>query len=507
MFSWLKRLWSPKPAPWPPRPWPPPPSLVRPVSPPRGVASLHGEEEALFPLRSAVGLAQDGLPGHGGGVSMNRGGVDRAVAEWFASQEGLPLEICEIMARHWLIDKAIREPAESAIRQGYEIDSEDGAVLGILERADKEHEVSQRLQELVTSARRVGGAVGLFLTCPLLMDRSEYYEAPLNVEAVTYYGGIRVISASDVTPEPLAEEVSDPAHPRYMRPTYYRIGGVRYHHSHLITCTPYPVAYRLRAHYRFFGVPLPERIYSRVYNAERTADEAPLLALTKRLKTLGVDLRDLMESEGGIDLLKSNVNALREFADNSGVFVYDTGGSGSGMQQLDTSLADLDSVIMTQFQLVAAACEVPATKLLGTSPRGFDATGESEAENYRQHLEAIQTSFFEPLLHRHHEIVCALNSIPETPSITWAALDSPTAKEYAEIDSLNAGSLRGLVDSGIVSPNQARHILHNAKESVFYQHLHDDDLLSETDREIDALIAGLEGEVENGSGDEDDSEA
>ncbi len=35
--------------------------------------------------------------------------------------------------------------------------------------------------------------------------------------------------------------------------------------------------------YNYFGVSVPERIYERVYASERTANEAPQLAMTKRL--------------------------------------------------------------------------------------------------------------------------------------------------------------------------------------------------------------------------------
>ena len=38
----------------------------------------------------------------------------------------------------------------------------------------------------------------------------------------------------------------------------------------------------------------------------------------------------------------------------------------STVNQIDTSLADFDALIMTQFQLVAAIAEMPVTKLMKT---------------------------------------------------------------------------------------------------------------------------------------------
>lgn len=59
------------------------------------------------------------------------------------------------------------------------------------------------------------------------------------------------------------------------------------------------------------------------------------------------------------------LEALTQFRDNLGVMTKRLGDS---VQQIDTSLTDLDEVIMTQYQLLAAASCVPATKLLETQP-------------------------------------------------------------------------------------------------------------------------------------------
>jgi hypothetical protein len=93
---------------------------------------------------------------------------------------------------------------------------------------------------------------------------------------------------------------------------------------------------------------------------------------------------------------------------------------------------------MTQYQLDAAICEVPATKLLGTSPKGFGASGEYEEASYREFLEGIQQDV-QPLLERHHQLVMKsivapkLGVEPLEVSMQWAPLDSPTATEWADI--------------------------------------------------------------------------
>lgn len=413
-------------------------------------------------------------------------GIPDAIGDWFAAQGAVPARQAAWMSKHWLIDKAVSMPARDAVRQGWELDSENQELIDALQKRDRKCGIEFTLQDFVSSARRTGGAVALFHTCPSGEDETEYYEAPFNLDAVTEYSGISIIDASEAHGEVLGENISNPASLRYMQPEFYRIGNKRYHHSHVINCIPYPVADYLKATYGYFGQSIAERVYSRVYAAERTADEAPLLAMTKRLRALGVDLESVI-NDGGLETLIANVQGLQEMADNLGVFVYDTA-NGGGLTQLDTVLADLDATIMTMYQLVSAVVEVPATKLLGTSPKGFNATGESEAEDYRQTLETIQTIHMMPLLERHYAIECQLLGDSEGVTVTWMPLDSPTAAEYADIDSKNGQTVAALVAQMVLTPAQGAMILSQNKESMFFGHI---DQQGELDDDAESLLDDL----------------
>ncbi len=60
---------------------------------------------------------------------------------------------------------------------------------------------------------------------------------------------------------------------------------------------------------------------------------------------------------------------------------------------------------MTLWQVVAAGGNYPATKLLGTSPKGFGASGDYESENYHEFLETLQEFGASPMVERHHKLV------------------------------------------------------------------------------------------------------
>ncbi|HEI8522061.1 TPA: DUF1073 domain-containing protein, partial [Proteus mirabilis] len=125
--------------------------------------------------------------------------------------------------------------------------------------------------------------------------------------------------------------------------------------------------------------------------------------------------------------------------------------------------------IMTQYQLVASASNVPATKLLGTTPKGFNSTGEYEEANYREELESIQSNDLEELLQRHYDMLMRSDGLPVTEiSITWAPLDSPTAVESADIELKEAQTDVALASTGAIDGLDIRKKLASNKESSYY---------------------------------------
>lgn len=392
-------------------------------------------------------------------------GVPEAQASWYASQMFIGNNMCAVIAKHWLVDKACNMPARDAIRQGYDIDcdnDDDRAISKKLRKRDKKYRITHQLKELVHFGRVYGGRLALFIV--ETSNPKEWYENPFNIDGVTkgMYKGIKQIDPQWVTADLTDANIQDPASMDFYEPTYYVIGGRKYHKSHFIKFVPFPVPNVLKPLYNYFGVSVPERIYERVYASERTANEAPQLAMTKRLLTIG-----MADVEGMDELtIRQNILEFIEMRDNYGVQAV---GKEDVVQQFDTSLADLDATIMTQYQLVASASNVPATKLLGTTPKGFNSTGEYEEANYREELESIQSNDLEELLQRHYDMLMRSDGLPVTEiSITWAPLDSPTAVESADIELKEAQTDVALASTGAIDGLDIRKKLASNKASSYY---------------------------------------
>ena len=428
------------------------------------VPDILAEIKSAQPALDARYAQDDSSDGYPQFKALGAGGntVSDALIGWYASQGFIGHQLCGILAQHWLINKVCSMPGSDAIRKGYSIVSEDGddipeEAAKILKRMDRQMRVNQHMREFVRKGRIFGIRIAMFRVDS---TDAEYYEKPFNIDGVTpkSYKGIVQIDPYWVAPMLDQASASQPDSMHFYEPTHWMINGRKVHRSHLIIFRHAEPVDILKPQYLYGGVPLPQQIMERVYAAESTANEAPQLAQSKRTTVWLTDIEAFMADANNGGTKMSNWVATRN---NYGLKVGDK--EGDEMQQFDTALSDLDAVIMSQYQLVAAQAGVPATKLLGTTPKGFNATGEYEESNYHELLESLQEDDLTPFLERHHALVMKAYVEPAVPeavglqtSVNWNPLDTPTAKELADTNLVKAQTGAALIGAGVIDSEEER---------------------------------------------------
>jgi phage-related protein (TIGR01555 family) len=392
--------------------------------------------------------------------------VPEQLQQWFMAQSFIGYQACAIIAQHWLVDKACSMAGEDAIRNGWEISAVgDDAELSkedrdALRAYDVPFRVKANLAELDRFKNVFGIRVAIFVVDS---DDPKYYEKPFNIDGVTKgsYKGISQIDPYWMMPMMTAESTSDPSSIHFYDPEYWVISGKKYHRSHLVIARGPQPADILKPTYIFGGIPLTQRIYERVYAAERTANEAPLLSLSKRTTALHVDVEKAITNQ---EKFEQKLLFWIKYRDNHAVKVL---GKEETMEQFDTSLADFDAVIMNQYQLVSAIAKVPATKMLGTSPKGFNATGDFEEKSYHEELESIQEHTMAPMVERHYQILCKSLGISCQVEVVFNDVDSMTALKQAELNDKKAETNKKNIEMGAISPEEVRGQLRDDKHSGY----------------------------------------
>lgn len=422
--------------------------------------------ENAFPVvpdfKNAEGVAMDsGANGSSlkAAYTLQGSNLPQGIFAWYVSQGFIGHQACGIIAQNWLVDKACSMPAKDAVRKGYEItssqdDGMDEEKITELRSYDAEYKIDHNLVEFGKFRRVFGIRICMFdFRFSNLEEKKKFYENPFNIDGVKKgsYKGMSQVDPYWITPELDQDAAANPMSPDFYEPTWWQVNGIRIHRSHLIVTRYSEVVDTLKPSYLYGGMPLTQLIYERVYAAERTANEAPQLVMTKRLNMLKLDLTKAVANQKRFE---ERMQVATEYRDNYGILVTD---NDEEYSQLETALADVDAVIMTNYQLVAAVANQPVTKLMGTSPKGFNATGEFEMNDYHEMLESDQVDSLEPLLVRHYDLLSkSIFGEVYDFNIVWNPLKSMTDKDIAEVNEIKSRTDNALAMLGAIDGDDVR---------------------------------------------------
>lgn len=472
----------------------------------------------------------NGLAGHVGTGANAAQGVDTSVMVksiqddvWshYMGETYIGWQACAMLAQNDIIHLACNIPAEDAIACGFRFSFADNKE----DDADKDkdgHTDADELTDLVKETERLGitracvkmtynkRVFGTGVAIPVIKRGGKPLDMsrPFNTDGLRKgdeYIGFKVVDPYWLCPKFDLDSKTNPVSERYMQPTWYALpDGRLIHHTWFIKVDNVEPADILKPTYIYGGIPLTQQIYKRVWCAEKTANEAPLLAMSKRMLVVDADVEQIFKNREYVQRLMDTITRCRT---NWGVFFKRPG---TEMSQMDTTLTDFEECMMSQYQLVASIAQMPATKLLQTTPKGFNSTGEYEWKIYAQLLETLQATDYKPLIERHVEILTTIRGDRRKVTVVFNPVDAPTERERADIEATKANTRSTYVQNQILTADEVRNSLRNDMEGEFTgipienPELHEDNteevegLLRKIEREdADAEKGGEEGEHDN----------
>ena len=118
------------------------------------------------------------------------------------------------------------------------------------------------------------------------------------------------------------------------------------------------------------------------------------------------------------------------------------------------NVTGVDPLLLRVFTRLAAAADMPLTVLLGVSPAGLNATGESDIRIWYAKAEKAQR-LISPQARRLTSIIARHEGIAWGGSITWPALWTPTDKEAADLEKVQADTDAVRIQSSVLLPEEA----------------------------------------------------
>lgn len=413
---------------------------------------------------------------------------DKMAGAYYGFQCLDDFQLGNIYRSTWLGKKIIDIPAMDAVRKGRDWQAEQDQI-ELIEAEENRLAFWPKLLQAKTMARLWGGAAIYIGTRD--NDLSEPLDpARIGKAGITY---LTVVSRRDVTVGEVDQDVLSEFHGL---PKYFEVTGssatsmVRIHPSRLAIFVGAPFGDSLLSMGANYG--WGDSVLEAVYTAMKHADGAAanIASLIFEASIDVIRMPDLMmHLSAGPDYASRLVDRFTFAASikgNNRMLMLD---KDEEYERKQITFATLPEVMQTFLQMAAGAADIPVTRLLGQSPAGMSATGESDMLNYHDRIQSIQNLEMTPALHRLNEclIRSALGSRPPEVFYSWAPLKQMSEKELAEIGKMNADTANVLVTTGLFTPEELRTVVTNQLiESSFYPGL--DQAVAETGNEWEAEL-------------------
>jgi phage-related protein (TIGR01555 family) len=242
------------------------------------------------------------------------------------------------------------------------------------------------------------------------------------------------------------------------------LGNVQIHASRVITFPGAKTTKRARA--RNLG--WDHSIIQRVYNAIKGVDgmwnsvEAMFQDMSQAVFKLQGFIAAMAEADGqGAQAIETRIQLMDTLRSVSRAIVLDGGDeTGQGAESFEVvergALTGTGDVLDKSFLRLACAARMPVTVLMGQSPAGMDATGDSDLEIWYNEVQCFRRHVIEPRLARIvHLIARELgDKDPELWCIEWPTLEQADAKEEAEIEQIKVTTAIAVVTAQGATPEE-----------------------------------------------------
>ena len=361
----------------------------------------------------------------------------------------------------WLATRIVDMPAEDMTRAWItltgDFPQED---LDILKRQEARHSVKQELTDAIRWARLYGGALALIV----LRGESDRLDQPLDLNRLLpgCFQGLLVLDRAQGV-EPSLELEGNLNDPDFGLPKYYTVNldtdecrTVRIHHSRVLRFVGRELPRQEMIRENYWGASELEHIWDELQKRSATSANIAQLVFQANITTL--KMGNFGDSVGATDRAKDAARSLiaeeNRFRTSYGLQLLSKDDS---MENHSYSFAGLSDVYEAFMMDIAGAAEIPATKLFGRSPQGFQSTGESDMRNYYEMIAGKQERILRPALERLLPVLAlsAWGYLPEDLSFVFNPLATETPQQRAELVDKLSSSVIEAYKAGLISRESA----------------------------------------------------
>lgn len=330
----------------------------------------------------------------------------------------------------WLMRKAVDLPPYDMTRAGRDWQA-DKPTIEKLEAEEKRLGIWDALRRALVLARLGGAGMVLYVD-------GDDQEQPLDPARIRT-GMLKTVHVWHRDRFALGQMIDAWSDPWFGHPRYYQVqlggasGLVKFHPSRVIAFKGQQVPDMATNAWEdcFWGDSIAQSIQDAVANAD--AAQAGFAALIEEAKLDIIKMPDLMANAATAEYEQRFMERFRLAALGKSTHRALVLDGDEDWEQRQINWAGMPDIIATYIQIVAGAADIPATRLLGKSPDGMNATGKGDETNYLTMITGRQENDLRPQIERLDTVLIPSALGKPDPAVWWkfAPLQVPTEAEEA----------------------------------------------------------------------------
>lgn len=361
------------------------------------------------------------------------------------------------IAQNGLIRACIETVADDMTRDFGKIKSEEpdkAEIVVAMNNALEQFHIRDVLHEVAEKVGYFGGCLvyidtganDVKLQTPLNMG--EYSNELRNLKAFRVIDPINVYPGAYNSVEPLKAD--------FFRPEHWYVMGKRVHASRLIRFVANEVPQLLKPVYNFFGIAQAQLLWDYVMHFSECRVATANIAKKYSMTVFKTNMSATLMDGAGTDQINNRIRLIARYQDNNSITAIDK--DNEDIVKIETPIGGLTDITKQGLEFLAALNRTPAVKLLGISPSGFNATGESDLRNYNDHISSQQEKVFghglKTIIDCIH--VFLFGKTNKGLIFEWAELGEEDQAAMANTQKVKADTMAVLLDRSVISPEEAR---------------------------------------------------
>ena len=342
---------------------------------------------------------------------------------------------------NWLAKKVVDIPIDDATRKWRNLLISDADKKKEIEDALKEYDVKGKINLAFKWARVFGGAV------ILVIIEGDDQEDPLIIESIKpdSLKSFIVLDRYNIYPDEINRNILSE---NFGKPEYYTVSrsGQRIHHSRLYKINGDLTTIMEFEQQNYWGNSIFTTLFEPISDSQIVSQSINNLIYESNVDVYRINGLHALIAEGNDELVVKKLKLTHEMKGIINGIALDKEDEYEKKSNTFTTLPDIDDRFM---QKVSGASNTPVTKLIGISPSGMNATGESDMLNYNDNVQSVQENDMRPAINWMDSIVVASLSF-EPFEYEFKPLKQLTEIERAAVNFQNAQRDQIYLDQDII---------------------------------------------------------